>query len=97
MTSFDNGKRFGSCAIRAARYWSTRFSKHVRLQLSGIGPVDASAMGARPLIKPTADETTMIPTKKRFDRMACSPLRLRGFYRAGAGITRKGAAVEGKV
>jgi hypothetical protein len=32
----------GSCATSASRYWLIRFSMHARLQLRGIGPMDAS-------------------------------------------------------
>src|SRR5688572_19828560 len=40
ITSFESGSFDGSWATTAFRYWSISPSRHARLQLSGIGPVD---------------------------------------------------------
>src|SRR5436190_5510555 len=39
--SAESGASFGSCFTFARRYWSRTFSRHARLQFSGIGPVEA--------------------------------------------------------
>src|SRR5262249_26974027 len=39
--SAERGSLLGSFATSAVRYWSTTFSRQARLQLSGIGPVEA--------------------------------------------------------
>src|SRR5262245_23102933 len=80
MRSFDKGRRFGSCATRAVRYWSTTFSKHVRLQFSGIGPVDASALGARLPVKTAAAMIAMVAVANRLERMNMFSFTVRIFY-----------------
>src|SRR5215510_14773105 len=68
--SFERGSRFGSCATRAVRYCSTRFSKQARLQLSGIDPVDGAALRIRLPAKTVTTATATTPAMKRLERMA---------------------------
>src|SRR5580700_6103672 len=62
LKSADNGRRLGSRAASASRYWFITPSRHARSQLSGIGPVDAFAPDAAMSAKTT-----------RVERMEASP------------------------
>src|SRR5215831_15781023 len=63
--SAESGASFGSCFTLARRYWSRTFSRHARVQFSGIGPVDACTDGSsRVATTAAATSSTTRATRK---------------------------------